>query len=257
MLKQAQTYALIGILFCQIPGLYTSCTSPSNQNNPTTTTTAPANNTPQPATNSETTPPAPSNNLISCNGIDQVNLTDTEADIIRKYGQANVTRDTLYAEGMPVTIGTYVLRDTPREIQIIWEGIDKPGQDMLIPNFNKISSLVAKHEKSPYKTANGIQIGVTTVQDLQKLNGGVPLGFSGFGWDYGGSCCNFKGGAFEKEMPCIGFQLTYDEGGKPLSDKEMNAIMGDQEVLSDNKVLTKLRAYVLEISVHNKYPETK
>lgn len=56
---------------------------------------------------------------------------------------------------------------------------------------------------------HGIRIG-TSLRDLNRLNG-RPFDFSGFGWDYGGSPIDFRGGALEGHGFRMGFQNVYDE----------------------------------------------
>ena len=81
------------------------------------------------------------------------------------------------------------------------------------------TSIVAAATSSDWVRGDGLRIGLD-VSALADLNG-RPFGFSGFGWDYGGTVVDWKGGAMAPDGQQPGFvrlcppessgQLPYDE----------------------------------------------
>lgn len=177
-------------------------------------------------------------NRITCEGVDKIGKHHNEADLVQIYGKQNVSRDTLYAEGDPIGVVTYIYRNTPKEMWIQW---------LESAPFTTIRSVNITQPNAPYYTEQGIKIGMP-LSLLVQLNGGVPVKFSGFGWDYGGGCCNFGNGELSKTMPCLSFQLSMREN-TGLSDADMLAISGDKEISSDNPALAKAGVYISQITV--------
>ena len=59
--------------------------------------------------------------------------------------------------------------------------------------------------ESRWQRADGIRMG-RTLAELAARNG-APVGFTGFDWDYGGSCCDWNGGTLERDPPTGGMTL--------------------------------------------------
>jgi hypothetical protein len=206
-------------------GLLSACT----QQPPSSSSTA-ATSTQNPA----------AKNAISCANVDKIQAQHTEADLINLYGKENVVRDSLYAEGMAIAVATFIYKDKPEELEVQWrEGAE----------FKQIAAVRINQPNAPYTTENGIRIG-TPIKDVEKLNG-APLGFSGFGWDYGGGCCNYNNGKIPQSLPCFSMQLaiTDPEPEKKVSEEALMSVMGDQEVKSDNPVFDKVQASVVGLQI--------
>lgn len=112
--------------------------------------------------------------LISSMQVGPVTIAGSEKQLIEKLASDARSERRPGAEGQgsyPVTI---LYPDSNREIQVWWsdETRTRPG------------SIRITKPDSPWHTARGIRIGMT-LAELVKLNEG-PIGFYGFGWDYGG-----------------------------------------------------------------------
>jgi hypothetical protein len=59
--------------------------------------------------------------------------------------------------------------------------------------------------ESTWQRGDGIRMG-RTLAELAERNG-KPVGFTGFDWDYGGGCCDWNGGALERDPPTGGMTL--------------------------------------------------
>lgn len=192
------------------------------------------------ATDSNKSSTQASTATISCAGVDKIKPNHTEADLISLYGKENVSRDSLYAEGMAIAIASYVYKNKPEELEILWQENAE---------FQKIGSIRITQENAPYQTANGIKIG-TALKEIEKLNG-APVAFSGFGWDYGGGCCNYGQGTMTKTMPCLSMQLVITDPDleKKASESEITSVMGDREVTSDNPIFDKIAVSINGLQV--------
>lgn len=168
-----------------------------------------------------------------------------EAGLKEKFGNDHISYDTIWGAEGSFTMGTYIDQGTDDEVEIYWE-------DSLNRSGIASASVHAQwQENGDYKynskwiSASGVKLGMTT-DELEKLNG-KPFTFSGFGWDYGGGIMSWNDGKLEK----FGIGVTLTDGmDDKVSDEELNEILGDQEVSSDNAVVKKTQPRVNAISVY-------
>ena len=168
-----------------------------------------------------------------------------EAGLKAKFGEEHISYDTIWGPEGSFTMGTYIDKGTNDEVEIYWE--DSLGRSGIAS-----ASVHAQWKengdydyKSKWISASGVKLGMTT-DELEKLNG-KPFTFSGFGWDYGGGVMSWKDGKLEK----FGVGVTLTDGDERNStEEELNEILGDQEVKSDNVVVKKTQPRVNAFSVH-------
>jgi hypothetical protein len=136
------------------------------------------------------------------------------ADLVRFFGKSNLKEAPIpIGEGETVP-GTVVFpKDSKRRLEIIWTRSKQVGEIRL------------SGSSSLWHTQEGISLG-TTLQELHRQNG-VAFQFSGFGWDYGGTVLDWKGGKLAQALQYV--QLTLD----PTSDQPMEDVLGDGGFLSD------------------------
>lgn len=139
-----------------------------------------------PETTSATTP-IPENSLIQIGqSVGQVMLNMTQLDLIKIFGKDRLTIDTVYeAEGTVATLATFIDREKPSEIIVLWD--EKK-------HLTKIDRIQVWNPQSPFKTADGLHVG-SSLAEVEKMNG-KTIAFQGFGWDYGGGA-NFQKGKLD------------------------------------------------------------
>lgn len=149
----------------------------------TTTTTSNTNST-STATEVYTAPVVAERwKCIPYQQVGTIKANDTEADLINKLGQDNVTREMLgreYGETIP---GTIIYEGQPNQLFIEW----RDGRA-----YEVIEKIRIEKENAEWQTAQGIKIG-TTLEELKAINGG-EFEFFGFEWDYAGKVNSWRNG---------------------------------------------------------------
>lgn len=160
------------------------------------------------------------------------NVTELE----KKFGEGNVTIDTLWGPEGTFAIGIKLFPGTANEVEIMWE-------DTI--HYTKMSSALVNNEKSEWRTKEGIYIGMP-LEELVQINQ-KPVKFYGFGWDYGGGVSSFEKGILENAH--VGIGLTYTS--ENLSEDEIMKILGEQELISNQMDFAKYKIVVSQINVYN------
>lgn len=186
------------------------------------------------------TPKAENDFLLSCNGAGKFTLSTPVEEIEKIVGTQNMVYDSVFAEGDFATMKLVIYKGTPNELVFFSQEETPP--------FKNISSIHIEREDSPYTFENGIKIG-TKIETLQKLNGAVPVSFTGFDWDYGGGFLSFNEGKLNKELDCFSCRFAYKTA--PLGEDYM-IMVGDREVKSDLPSVIQANVYISEISIANR-----
>ena len=176
--------------------------------------------------------------------IENVLDVNSEEELKKKYDPSNVSYDTIWGAEGYFTMGTYLRMDKATHVEIMW--MDSAARTGMIS-----ATLVSDDDyfaeqlnKGKWSSRTGVYIGMST-DELEKLNG-RPFNFSGFGWDYGGGVMSWDGGALDQK----GIAVQLSEGANAdLPQNEINQVLGDITVVSNNAVLKKLKPRVRTISV--------
>ena len=168
--------------------------------------------------------------------------TTTEADLIRRFGAAQVRRDSINTIETEMIAGTILFPDdSTRRLEIIW------GDTVA---YARASWARAWGTGNRWTIAPGVRVG-TPMAEIERLNG-KPFTFSGFDWDYGGDVQSYDGGRLDAIWSAdtihASAEFTLPEGAS-LSDAEMKQVIGDQTVRSDNPIVRKVRPVVSSVSV--------
>ncbi|MCT4582672.1 MAG: hypothetical protein N4A35_14740 [Flavobacteriales bacterium] len=165
---------------------------------------------------------------------------NSEAELIEKFGQENVTRNTqYYPEGMGEYVSTALYENTPNEVIFSW------SDDTL--NFQGLLTIKVSKQNSPWSTQKGLHIG-TTLKELEKING-KAFTFYGFEWDYAGSV-NWEGGILDDRKTFCTLAYIYDYNDPNLVlPKAYEALIGDQEIASSDKNAQAVNITVSEITL--------
>lgn len=178
--------------------------------------------------------------LITCEGVGPIKFTDSYNTLEKKFGKKNLQQDSVFTEGEFQGLSTIVWPNTAKQVTVYWLDIEPP--------FKKIMSLMVEGKKSEWHLPNGLKVGMT-LPEIVKLNGGKQINFYGFGWDYGGSISNFGNGDIAKNYPCVGGILLPH---KDISEKDSRKILGDKEINSSVRELSKYDVRLTTLIVANK-----
>lgn len=139
-----------------------------------------------------------------------------------------------------------------REIEV-GEGQTVPGY-ALFPNTHDELLIELGEDKQPatvsfsnprskwVEETTGLTIG-TTLTELRKMNG-KPFEFTGFGWDYGGTVTDWKGGKLEGIL----VRLTYAPERLPAEGLDPQ-LLGDVPVASNHPAIQSIGMNVREIRI--------
>jgi hypothetical protein len=157
--------------------------------------------------------------------------SDTFDSLRRRYGDANLRRETLPGgEGTEVAGWVLFANDPRRRIDIY------PDDAGVHPG------LLLVRDGSGWTRSDGVRLGLDT-RALQALNGHA-FRFAGFGWDYGGVIDDWKGGRLAHGGRFLGpVQLC------PPDDAPEDYPTGDAEFMSDLPVVVAHPALVCELGI--------
>lgn len=175
---------------------------------------------------------------FTCTGV--FGIDGSEALVIQTYGAGNVeTGDVPGPEGTTVLATTVFPGDPDRAIEFGWwdeENLTDPSYANLAPGM---------------AGPKGVRVGMS-VSELEELNG-EPFTLTGFGWDYGGYAGFPTGNLADLPGGCIvGVRLA---PGEYPSDLDVNAVMGDREVVSGEPLLRQIDARVQSVTIAYPHPD--
>ena len=159
--------------------------------------------------------------------VGEMDLAAVEAAI----GKANVGERDFYLGEGEYTPGLVLYPETGEEVEAL---LDEDGFIILY----RISQPGSK-----WATSSGIKVG-STLEELVAANGG-HFKFTGFDWDYGGTVINWNGGNFDGADFLV--KLNYNYEGIPMTEEDTSALLGDQEITSDNPAAQRYEIAVVEI----------
>lgn len=176
--------------------------------------------------------------LISCEGIGEVKLKDSYADLQKKFG------DSVLSEHVNNIAGTFTTlwRNQPGQINVYWVEKEKP--------FKTIKYIEATDAMAPYLTKDSIGVGMS-MRDLVRKNGGMALTFVNFyGDDNPGLIKDYNNGELPKNNPCFEGILEYT-GQKPIDVNEFRAFQAQKEVKSFDRILNRIDVVLSTIRIRN------
>jgi hypothetical protein len=173
--------------------------------------------------------------------VGKITAHSSESDLKKVYGEKQVQQTTVYLEeAEAVEVTTIFPAEPMKSLVIFWKDSDKKKD----PESIKLNG-----NASAWSTPKGVTLG-KKLKDLEKLNGG-PFEMSGFGWDYGGTVMDWKGGKLAREMTSKGRILVRFEEpeGKAVTAKERQKVTGDHAFSSSHPVLQKMNPRIYEIVI--------
>jgi hypothetical protein len=175
---------------------------------------------------------------------DAIHSTDDEAELVRRYGAANVWRDSIALGEGENTLGTLLFRDdTLRRLEIMW-------QDTAA--FRRPARVRISTEQTRWAAAPGVSLR-TTLAELERLNG-RPFTLLGFGWDYAGTVVDWEHGRLDslwhtKGDPeaLVGVRLAPTAS---VDDSIAMKTLGDKPYKSNDPNIVALKPVVTDLWIH-------
>jgi hypothetical protein len=165
----------------------------------------------------------------------------SEAFLAQLFGADNVVSETIAGpEGTTLDATLVFPNDPARRLVVLWQDEERHARP----------AAIIIREDSDWIGPGGVRLG-SALAEVEAVNG-APFSVLGFGWDYGGAA-GFPSGALA-DIPggCI-MSLSFDLDWSREFGPEFDAIMGDQQLGSDDPLLQAAAPIVSEIAVG--YPQ--
>lgn len=165
----------------------------------------------------------------------------SEAHMVELFGRESVTRGTINVGGGEKIPATVLFAEKPEmRLKMSWhkrKARQQPAQ------------VVIEGSPSMWYMQSGLRTGIT-LDSLRRLNG-RPFDLSGYDRDYGGTVMNWRGGKIEA-METDGAWLvvrteTTDSGRAGISKEDLDQIIGDRTISSENSTLQTVNPIVSTI----------
>lgn len=173
---------------------------------------------------------------------------NSHEDLVARFGEKEVVKGERYIEeGTVKVLVSIVFPESNHPLTVFWKEGQKSYKDIQSVEVSKMiydkEFNIRLAEDNYWKFKSGLKIGMT-IQELQKLNGGV-FKFFGLGWDFGGAVF-LDNKIFENYSMFLGY-VTTDDSKMPKSYYDIN---GDMELKSDNKIANELPLKLVTIEYH-------
>jgi hypothetical protein len=182
--------------------------------------------------------------LASDSARDAVHATDTETDLIRRYGAANVRRDSVnVGEGFYEPGAVIFPDDSLRRLEVIWQDTLKLRR----PRIARIQEYV-RTPRSRWVVFPGISLG-TCLPEVERINGGSFMLF-GFAFDGAGTVDNWGKGRLDalwKSDP--GEKLVWVRFDPTIAGPLPRQISGDRLISSTLPAMRAVKPCIREIGV--------
>lgn len=177
---------------------------------------------------------------VSCEGIGEVKLTDSYADLVKKFGRKAVS---LHENNVTGTF-TSVWNNDPRQINVYWKEKTPP--------YKTIMYMETVHPQAPYMTNDSIRIGLS-LPDLVRRNGSMPLTFNNFYVEEeSGLIINYNNGEIPRTDPCFEGKLEWVSQSNIYKD-DYDAFKKQKVVESSDRILNRMEVMLGSMRVSAKH----
>lgn len=177
--------------------------------------------------------------LISCEGIGDLKITDSYADLQKTFGDSVLSAHENTARGKY----TSLWENDPKQINVYWVEQAEP--------FKTIKYLEITDSMAPYMTKDSIAVGMP-LKDLVKKNNGMALTFKNFFANTEpGTIKDFNNGDIPTNNPCFGGSLEWT-GQKAIDINELREFQAQQEIKSFDRMLQRYDVVLSTITITKK-----
>lgn len=175
--------------------------------------------------------PRPTPSELSCTG--PFAREATHESVVKAFGKNNVrTENVGIGEGETAPATVIFPRDKARRLEIFWQDTRRKR------GINEIRV----GNGALWRTPQGIAVGLS-LAEVELVND-RPFLLAGFGWDYGGTTLDWKGGKLDTQPGGCLLRLRFDQ--QTATDADVD---GDREFSSDDKGMRSAAPVVDEISL--------
>lgn len=177
--------------------------------------------------------------LISCEGVGEIKINFSYADLEKKVGAKALTphENTIYGKF------TTVWENTPKAVNVYWKEKTAP--------FKTIDYLEVVDPASVYRTPDSLQVGIG-MRDMVRKNDNMPLTFRNFyAAEKSGLITSFNNGAIAKNNPCLTGVLEWSSQQNVYKD-QYEAFKEQEIVESYEKILDRIEVNLSAIRILNK-----
>ena len=168
-------------------------------------------------------------------------LDSSEAFLTELFGAENVVAETIDGpEGTTLDATLVFPQDPMRRLVVLWQDEERRARP----------AAIIVRDDSGWIGPGGIRLG-SSLAEVEAVNQ-APFHVLGFGWDYGGAASFPSGTLSEIPGGCM-MSLSFDLDWTLEYGPEFDAIMGDQQLGSDDALLRAAAPTVSEIAVG--YPQ--
>lgn len=161
---------------------------------------------------------------------------DTDhARLVAAFGQANVTRETVYGpEGIESKASVIFSKDPARRLVVTWwdEKARKRPAHLDI-------------EGTDWSGPQGLKAG-TALAAVEEMNG-KPFSLYGFEWDYGGTVADWNGGSLSRLPGGCRLNIVF-EADEGASETVQNKVAGDSKFTSDSAAMKAAKPRIRSLS---------
>ncbi|EOR94787.1 hypothetical protein ADIARSV_2003 [Arcticibacter svalbardensis MN12-7] len=177
--------------------------------------------------------------LISCEGVGEIKMNFSYADLKNKVGAKALTEHENSVYGKYTTIW----ENTAKQLNVYWKQKSQP--------FKAIKYLEVSSPDSPYETQDSLRIGLD-LRSLVNKNGNMPLTFRNFyAQENSGLVTSFNGGTLEKNNPCVAGVLEWTSQ-ENVYKADYDAFKKQEIVESYEKILDHIEVRLSSIRVLSK-----
>lgn len=153
--------------------------------------------------------------------------------LVATFGQSNVGQQILHEEGAQFKASIVFPGDSARRVEVIWH----EEKELRRPSN-------VQTQGASWSGPAGIRVG-TPLDQVEAING-RPFILSGFGWDYGGTASDWKGGTLAKLLGGCNLIVVFEDD-ESAEESAIVKAQGDGDFGSDSPEIRAVRPKVKRI----------
>jgi hypothetical protein len=171
--------------------------------------------------------------IVAGERMGSITKESTLESLREEFGADEVQETLIYVgEGIEMSGLTIFPNDEKKRVELVWTE-EEP---------KRVQMIRIQGDKSDWATAEGVTLGNSLVE-IHEING-ATFDLQGLDWDFGGFVTHWNGGKLD------GLNLKFGSSSVELSEEDMQAVLGDQIVKSDNESMQRANPSVSEITVN-------